>query len=83
MNQWDIFQKIKLKTNMMSKFLNNVIGIFIYMIIFSAMIRVGYSSEIISNLQLLCISFILAFFAGEINNIERVLRELFDKNYKK
>lgn len=71
------------KVKMISKILNNLIGILIYMIIFGTMIRVCYSSEIISNPQLVCISFILAFFAGELNNVERVLRELFDKNYNK
>ena len=68
---------------MIGKILDNVIGLIIYTIMFFCILRIGFNSEMISSNQLFSISFILAFFAGEINNLERVLRELFDKNYMK
>ena len=68
---------------MMEKIVNNLISICIYTIMFYCIIRIGFNSEIISPNQLFSISLILAFFAGEINNLEKVIRELFDKNYLK
>jgi len=68
---------------MIGKILDNIIGLIIYTIMFFGILRIGFNSEMIPTNQCFSISFILAFFAGEINNLERVIRELFDKNYMK
>ena len=68
---------------MIGKIIDNIIGLIVYTIMFFGVLRIGFNSEMISTNQLFSISFVLAFFAGEINNLERVIRELFDKNYMK
>lgn len=62
------------------KFLDNLMSIFIYGVIF--MVLLLYADSSLSGKQIVSYSLILGFFAGLINNIERVLRELFDKNNK-
>lgn len=59
------------------KFLDNMMSIAIYGIVF--MVTLLYAEPSLSDRQVVGYSLILAFFAGMINNIERVLRELFDK----
>lgn len=60
----------------MEKFLNNIISIIIYALIFIIFICIG-EWELNPN-EATSLSLILGFFAAMINNIERVLRELFD-----
>lgn len=62
------------------KLLDNLMSIFIYGVIF--MVLLLYADSSLSGRQIVSYSLILGFFAGLINNIERVLRELFDKNNK-
>ena len=62
------------------KLLDNLMSIFIYGVIF--MVLLLYADSSLSGKQIVSYSLILGFFAGLINNIERVLRELFDKNNK-
>lgn len=57
------------------KFLDNLLSIIIYAIIFIAILL--YAEPALSGHQIIGYSLILGFFAGLINNIERVLRELF------
>lgn len=57
------------------KFLDNLLSIIIYAIIFIALLL--YAEPALSGRQVIGYSLILGFFAGLINNIERVLRELF------
>jgi hypothetical protein len=59
------------------RFLDNVFSIVIYTLIF--VVFLGYAEPDMSCRQVVGYSLILGFFAGSINNIERVLRELFDK----
>ena len=59
------------------KFLDNLMSIIIYGVIF--LVLLVYSDSSLSGRQIVSYSLILGFFAGMINNIERVLRELFDK----
>ena len=59
------------------KFLENMAGICIYALIFCFLL--GIACPDMSTREYIGYSFILGFFAGAINNIERVLRELFDK----
>lgn len=58
----------------MKKFLVNIISIIIYSIIFSVMLYVA--NPALSLRENIGFALILGFFAGAINNIERVLREL-------
>lgn len=63
----------------MGKFLNNIISIIIYALIFIIFISIG-EWELNPN-EATSLSLILGFFDAMINNIERVLRELdYDKN---
>ncbi len=59
------------------KFLDNLTSIVIYSVVF--MVLLLYADSSLSGRQIISYSLILGFFAGMINNIERVLRELFDK----
>lgn len=61
----------------MIKFLDNMISICLYAGLIGVFIRIGGWQ--LSSQNELSISLILGFFAGMINNIERVLRELFNK----
>lgn len=61
----------------MMKFLENVLGIIIYSVMFFLFILIGgWGLEL---REIISVSLILGFFSGLINNIETVLRELFDK----
>jgi hypothetical protein len=60
----------------MNKFLDNICSIIIYAAVFSCFLVVAKFYPIIG------FSLVLGFFAGMLNNIERVLRELFDDKYK-
>ncbi len=59
------------------KFLDNMMSIIVYSIVFIALL--SYAEPSMSGRQIIGYSLILGFFAGLINNIERVLRELFEK----
>ena len=59
------------------KFLDNLMSIVIYGVVF--MVLLLYADSSLSVRQIISYSLILGFFAGMINNVERVLRELFDK----
>lgn len=59
------------------KFLDNLTSIIIYSVVF--MVLLLYADSSLSGRQIISYSLILGFFAGMINNVERVLRELFDK----
>ena len=59
------------------KFMENMAGICIYALIFCFLLGIACPS--MSVREYIGYSYILGFFAGAINNIERVLRELFDK----
>lgn len=61
----------------MNKFLDNIYSIIIYAAIFSCFLVVAKFYPIIG------FSLVLGFFAGMFNNIERVLRELFDENTRR
>lgn len=60
-----------------NKFLGNVLGILIYTLMF--ILFLGIANPTLSTREYVGYALILGFFAGIINNIERVLRELFDK----
>lgn len=60
-----------------AKFLENVLGILVYAIVFALFL--GIANPTLSVREYIGYALILGFFAGMINNIERVLRELFDK----
>lgn len=60
-----------------AKFLENVLGILVYAIVF--ILFLGIANPTLSAREYIGYALILGFFAGMINNIERVLRELFDK----
>jgi hypothetical protein len=57
------------------KFLDNMLSIIIYTVVF--IIILLYAEPALTGRQIIGYSLILGFFAGLINNIERVLRELF------
>ena len=59
------------------KFLENVIGILVYTVLF--IVFIGIANNTLTTREHIGYALILGFFAGMINNIERVLRELFDK----
>lgn len=59
------------------KFLDNLTSIIFYGIIF--MVILQYAEPLMSGRQIIGYSLILGFFAGLINNIERVMKELFKK----
>lgn len=59
------------------KFLENVMGICIYTVLF--IFFIGMANNTLTTREYIGYALILGFFAGMINNIERVLRELFDK----
>lgn len=59
------------------KFLENVIGILVYTVLF--IVFIGITNNTLTIREYIGYALILGFFAGMINNIERVLRELFDK----
>lgn len=59
------------------KFLENAIGILVYALVFLFFLFIAIPK--LSAREYIGYSLILGFFAGMINNIERVLRELFDK----
>lgn len=61
----------------MKKFLENMISISIYALVFCVFIGIGGWQ--LKTREIIAICLILGFFAGSINNIERVLRELFEK----
>ena len=61
----------------MKKFLENMISISVYALVFCVFIGIGGWE--LETREIIAICLILGFFAGSINNIERVLRELFDK----
>ncbi len=60
-----------------SKFLENVLGILVYTLVF--ILFIGIANPTLSTREYVGYALILGFFAGMINNIERVLRELFNK----
>lgn len=59
------------------KFLENVMGILAYTVLF--IVFIGIANDTLTTREYIGYALILGFFAGMINNIERVLRELFDK----
>lgn len=58
----------------MKKFLENIVGIIIYGLIFFVFIFIAHPDLTFG--QYVGYSLILGFFAGIINNLERVMREL-------
>lgn len=58
------------------KFLDNLLSIIVYSVVF--MVLLLYAEPSLSSHQIIGYSLILGFFAGLINNIERVFRELYD-----
>ena len=58
-------------------FLKNMIGIAVYAFVF--LIFLFIANPDLSTRQYIGYSLILGFFAGSINNLERVLRELLGK----
>ena len=63
------------------RFLENMIGISTYALIF--VVLLGIAVPTLSTREHFGFAYILGFFAGLINNLERVLRELLDKRFKK
>lgn len=63
-----------------TRFFDNITSILIYAIVF--LILIGLVDQHLTTRQYIGLSLILGFFMGAINNIERVLRELFDKKHK-
>ena len=63
--------------NAIIKFLDNVFGILVYTVLF--IVFIGIANNTLTTREHIGYALILGFFAGMINNIERVLRELFDK----
>lgn len=61
-----------------AKFFENVFGILVYALVF--LLFIGIANPSLSIREYIGYALILGFFAGMINNIERVLRELFDKH---
>ena len=59
------------------RFLENAIVFFLYAAIFCLLL--GIALPTLSTREYIGYSLILAFFAGLLNNLERVLRELFEK----
>lgn len=59
------------------KFLENVMGILVYTVLF--IVFIGIANNTLTTREYIGYALILGFFAGMINNFERVLRELFDK----
>ncbi len=59
------------------RFLDNMLSIVIYTVVLVVILTIAVPN--LSARELIGFSMILGFFAGAINNIERVLRELFDK----
>lgn len=59
------------------KFLENVMSILVYTVLF--IVFIGIANNTLTTREYIGYALILGFFAGMINNIERVLRELFDK----
>ena len=59
----------------MEKFLDNLMSIIIYAVIFFWIILC--TEPTLQDRQIIGYSLILGFFAGLINNLERVLREIF------
>lgn len=59
------------------RFLENAIVFFLYAAIFCLLL--GIALPTLSTREYIGYSLILAFFAGLLNNVERVLRELFEK----
>lgn len=62
---------------MFTRFLENAIVFFLYAAIFCLLL--GIALPTLSTREYIGYSLILAFFAGLLNNLERVLRELFEK----
>ena len=60
-----------------AKFLENALGILVYALVFALFLVIA--NPTLSEREYIGYALILGFFAGMINNIERVLRELFDK----
>lgn len=60
-----------------AKFLENVLGILVYALVFILFLCIA--NPTLSAREYIGYALMLGFFAGMINNIERVLRELFDK----
>jgi len=67
----------KKRKSLLMRFLENMVGIGIYAWVFFILITIA--TPTLSTSEHIGYSLILGFFAGAINNIERVLRELFDK----
>lgn len=65
------------KVKIINKFLDNAFSILFYTMLFCLLLLLCMPE--LSGRHIVGISVILGFFAGIINNIERVLRELFDK----
>lgn len=57
------------------KFLDNMLSIIIYTVVFIVILL--YAEPALTSRQIIGYSLILGFFAGLINNIERMIRELF------
>ena len=62
---------------MFTRFLENAMVFFLYAAIFCLLL--GIALPTLSTREYIGYSLILAFFAGLLNNLERVLRELFEK----
>ena len=56
---------------------NVTLGICVYTVLF--IFFIGIANNTLTTREYIGYALILGFFAGMINNIERVLRELFDK----
>ena len=61
-----------------NKVLGNVLGILIYTLMF--ILFLGIANPTLSTREYVGYALILGFFAGIINNIERVRREHFEKH---
>lgn len=64
-----------------NRFFDNLMSILLYGLIF--LILVSLIDPTLSTRQYIGIGLLLGFFMGAINNLERVLRELFDKEYQR
>lgn len=62
---------------MFTRFLENAIGLLLYAAIFCLLL--GIALPTLSTREYIGYSLILGFFAGLLNNLERVMRELFEK----
>jgi uncharacterized membrane protein YqgA involved in biofilm formation len=68
------------KERIMKKFLENLIGILVYALVFCVFIGIGGWN--LSVREIISLSLIFGFIVGSINNIERVLRDIFKDQEK-